>query len=109
MNSTRLSVGDFGNGVERLHETLQQQGLTISPGEQKRKFFGPTTREAVGKFQVERGLERTCDVCEKTAAELALAARSTSAAGGAAELHATAGDDRSPVETGNAAPGSSGS
>jgi hypothetical protein len=72
MNGPRLRVGDFGDEVARLHESLQASGLTISPEEQKRKFFGPTTREALGKFQGAMGIDATGDVSEATASKLQL-------------------------------------
>jgi hypothetical protein len=72
MNGPRLRVGDFGEEVARLQESLQERGLTFSPEEQKRKFFGPTTREAVGKFQAATGIDPTYDVCEATANKLQL-------------------------------------
>jgi hypothetical protein len=72
MSGPRLRVGDFGDEVARLQESLQERGLTLSPDEQKRKFFGPTTREAVGKFQAASGIDPTYDVCEATAHKLQL-------------------------------------
>jgi peptidoglycan hydrolase-like protein with peptidoglycan-binding domain len=70
MESGKLSIGDFGDDVTRLHETLNSQGLEASPEEVKRKFFGPSTREAVGEFQKANGIDPTGEICNKTAALL---------------------------------------
>jgi peptidoglycan hydrolase-like protein with peptidoglycan-binding domain len=70
MEFGKLSIGDFGDDVARLHKTLTSQGFEASPEEVKRKFFGPSTREAVGKFQKAQGIDPSCEVCEKTAAML---------------------------------------
>ena len=69
----RLGTGDFGPDVARVHDALAQRGLEVSPDERKRNFFGPTTRAAVGKFQAEHGIAPTCEVCDSTAARLAMA------------------------------------
>src|SRR6266567_3289763 len=51
MELSRLRVGDSGDIVARLHEVLALQGVEVSPEERKRRFFGPSTREAVREFQ----------------------------------------------------------
>lgn len=71
MEVPRLRVGDSGDEVARLHEMLKLQGVEVSPEEQKRKFFGPATREAVGEFQKAHGIDPSCEFCEETAALLA--------------------------------------
>src|SRR5262245_51036794 len=70
MNGEKLSVGDSGDQVSRLHGNLKSHGLEISNEEIKRKFFGPSTRDAVGEFQKSQGIDPSCEVCEKTAAML---------------------------------------
>lgn len=67
MKPIRLDVGDIGEEVTRLHETLKKNGFEISPEEMKRKFFGPSTREAVQKCQKKHGLSVTGCVDEETA------------------------------------------
>lgn len=71
MESGKLSIGDFGDEVARLHETLSHQGFTVSSEEVKRKFFGPSTRETVREFQKTHGIEPSCEVCQQTADILA--------------------------------------
>ncbi|OQY99736.1 MAG: hypothetical protein B6D35_08675 [Candidatus Brocadia sp. UTAMX2] len=70
MKPIRLDVGDIGDEVARLHENLKKNGFEISPEEVKRKFFGPSTREAVQKCQKKHGLSTTGCVDEQTAAML---------------------------------------
>ena len=70
MPKTKLGTGDFGEEVARVHDSLAKHGIDVSPEERKRNFFGPTTREAIGKFQAEHGIDPTCEVCEKTAEKL---------------------------------------
>jgi len=71
MESGKLSIGDFGDDVARLHERLALHGVEISAEESKRKFFGPSTREAVGEFQKVGGIDPSCEVCKQTAQLLA--------------------------------------
>jgi peptidoglycan hydrolase-like protein with peptidoglycan-binding domain len=70
MSSEKLNVGDFGDDVTHLHENLKKHGFDVSAEEVKRKFFGPTTREAVGEFQKVHGIDPSCEVCMATAARL---------------------------------------
>ena len=77
MVSTKLGTGDFGADVARVHEALARHGIEVSAEERKRNFFGPTTREAVGKFQAVHGMDPTCEVCESTATKLLSAAKPT--------------------------------
>jgi peptidoglycan hydrolase-like protein with peptidoglycan-binding domain len=70
MDSGKLTVGDCGDEVTRLHETLQTKGINVSVEEVKRKFFGPATREAVCECQKQHGLEATGEVDKLTAAVL---------------------------------------
>jgi peptidoglycan hydrolase-like protein with peptidoglycan-binding domain len=70
MSSKKLTVGDIGDDVTNLQENLKKHGFNVSSEEEKRKFFGPTTREAVGEFQKIHGIDPTCEVCMATAARL---------------------------------------
>jgi hypothetical protein len=70
MSTEKLNVGDFGDKIARLHATLKGQAFEISTEEIKRKFFGPSTREAVCESQKRYGLEVTGEVDEATAATL---------------------------------------
>src|SRR5262245_32075855 len=70
MDLRRLSVGDVGDDVARLHQKLKSHGFEVSPDEAKRKFFGPVTREAVRECQKRNGLEVTCEVDEPTRSAL---------------------------------------
>lgn len=71
MSSKKLTVGDIGDDVTHLQENLKKHGFNVSAEEEKRKFFGPTTREAVGEFQKVHGIDPSCEVCKQTAAFLA--------------------------------------
>ncbi|WP_442939227.1 peptidoglycan-binding domain-containing protein [Nostoc sp.] len=70
MKPLRLKTGDLGDDVARLHEQLALYGVDVSPEERKRKFFGPSTREAVRVFQRTHGLDPSGEVCNQTAALL---------------------------------------
>jgi peptidoglycan hydrolase-like protein with peptidoglycan-binding domain len=70
MSSKKLTVGDIGDDVTHLQENLKKHGFNVSTEEEKRKFFGPTTREAVGEFQKVHGIDPSCDVCMATATRL---------------------------------------
>jgi len=70
MELSRLRVGDSGEIVAQLHEVLAFHGVEVSPEERKRRFFGPSTRDAVREFQKQHGLEVTGEVDEATAAAL---------------------------------------
>lgn len=72
MGTDRLNVGDFGDDVARLQADLKKCGYKVSAEEIKRKFFGPTTREAVGEFQKAHSIEPSFEVCEATASLLAI-------------------------------------
>lgn len=67
MSTIRLDVGKFGEEVTRLHESLKRHSLQVSPEEEKRKFFGPSTGDAVREYQKEHGLKCTGVVDETTA------------------------------------------
>jgi SepF-like predicted cell division protein (DUF552 family)/predicted kinase len=71
MESLRLKIGDLGNDVASLHEQLALNGIEISAEESKRKFFGPSTRDAVREFQKKNGIDPSCEVCNQTAKLLA--------------------------------------
>jgi len=66
MELSQLRVGDSGDMVARLHEVLTLHGLEVSPEERKRRFFGPSTREAVRKFQRTHGIDPSGEVSEQT-------------------------------------------
>ena len=74
MPTTHIGVGDFGDDVAQLHESLAAHGFAVPEEERKRKFFGPTTRAAVVKFQTAGGLEPTGHVSGQTAEQLAIPA-----------------------------------
>jgi peptidoglycan hydrolase-like protein with peptidoglycan-binding domain len=70
MESGKPNIGDFGNEVAHLHQRLALHGVKISAEERKRKFFGPSTREAIGEFQKTHGIDPSCEICDRTAALL---------------------------------------
>ncbi|PTQ91460.1 PA14 domain-containing protein [Nitrosomonas nitrosa] len=70
MSFEKLNVGDFGAEVTLLQANLKKHGFKVSVEEEKRQFFGPTTREAVGEFQKAHGIDPSCEVCKQTAALL---------------------------------------
>lgn len=72
MNGMRLRVGDFGDEVASLHDRLKEYGLPISPDEQKRRFFGPSTRMAVSRFQATQGIDPTGEICACAVTNLAV-------------------------------------
>src|SRR5690349_8770377 len=74
MAGQKLTVGDIGDEVSRLHEDLKRSGFEVSPEEVKRKFFGPATRAAVAECQRCNQVEVTGHVDTATAAILAGAA-----------------------------------
>ncbi|MCI0721217.1 MAG: peptidoglycan-binding protein [Acidobacteria bacterium] len=67
MELPKLKVGDSGDEVARLQDRLEFHGVEVSPEERKRRFFGPSTREAISGFQKAHGIDPSCEVCEKTA------------------------------------------
>src|SRR6266567_5705864 len=73
MELSRLRVGDSGDIVARLHEVLTLQGVEVSPEERKRRFFGPSTREAVREFQQQHGMSVSGAVDEQTAKAMSAA------------------------------------
>jgi hypothetical protein len=79
MPSPPLAAGDIGGDVARLHENLKLHGLKVSPEEQRRKFFGPSTREAVTAFQKTRGVKATGEVGPTTVAAIDTAVPTTKA------------------------------
>src|SRR5438270_549400 len=70
MEIAKLKVGDSGDDVARLHETLARHGVEVSPEEQKRRLFGPSTRAAVADVQRSQGIESTGEVNKETAKAL---------------------------------------
>jgi peptidoglycan hydrolase-like protein with peptidoglycan-binding domain len=79
MELSRLRVGDSGDIVARLHEVLALQGVEVSPEERKRRFFGPSTREAVREFQQQHGLPVSGALDEQTASAMSAATASFNA------------------------------
>src|SRR6266567_8892175 len=73
MELSRQRVGDSGDMGARLHEVLALQGVEVSPEERKRRFFGPSTREAVREFQQQHGLPVSGAVDEHTVSALSAA------------------------------------
>jgi hypothetical protein len=67
MEVSRLRVGDSGDEVTRLHEKLKVRDVNVSPDEQRRKLFGPSTREAVREFQKTHGVDPSGEICAATA------------------------------------------
>ena len=46
----------------KLHAHLQSQGINVSAGEIKRKFYGPSTRSAIIELQKKNGLAATGEI-----------------------------------------------
>ena len=70
MPSERLDVGSVGDDVARLHKALEARGFAVSPDEAKRRFFGPSTRDALRDCQTCHGLNATGEVDDLTTALL---------------------------------------
>ena len=70
MPNTPLSLGSSGDDVARLHALLQQLGFNLPATETGQKTFGPTTQDAVRKFQQRNALPVTGTVDDATAAKL---------------------------------------
>ena len=70
MDLTRLSVGDSGSKIARVHEKLKSAGFTVPGDEVRRMFFGPATRGAIVKYQAEHGLAVTGIIDEPTTESL---------------------------------------
>lgn len=70
MELSKLSIGDSGDEVTRLHERLALHGVEVSPEEQKRKFFGPSTRAGVADVQKAQGIDSTGEVTREIASVL---------------------------------------
>src|SRR5260370_30040037 len=70
MGLTRLSVGDSGSKIARVHEKLKTAGFRVPGDETRRMFFGPATRAAVLKYQAVNGLAATGIIDEPTAESL---------------------------------------
>ena len=74
MSTAKLHVGEIGDAVARLHQTLAQHGLAVAPQELKRRFFGPSTRDAVIAFQKRNTLDASGAIDAPTAAAFSAAA-----------------------------------
>ncbi|WON73553.1 neuraminidase-like domain-containing protein [Nitrosospira sp. Is2] len=75
----KLTVGNVGDEVSRLHEDLQKQAFVVPPEEVKQKVFGPGTLEAVRKFQlansigIGQAISKTAAAAQSTAGAVPLA------------------------------------
>lgn len=67
---TLVRLGDRGNSVTLVQQSLMNQGIALRGGADG--FFGPVTLAAVKTFQGQRGLEATGDVNQTTAHLLGL-------------------------------------
>ena len=99
MSSGMLAVGDFGDDVGRLHDRLSRLGVKVSVEERKRRFFGPSTREAVGELQKTHGIDPSCEVCTETAALLGIQPGSATTVGVHPASSTTLGAARFSEET----------
>ena len=70
MPSERIGIGSVGEEVARLHEALEARGFAVSAEEAKRRFFGPSTRDALRDCQTCHGLNATGEVDDSTTALL---------------------------------------
>lgn len=70
MPDQQLAVGMFGAEVANLQHKLLQHGFDIPAAEIEREFFGPATREAVRRSQIQHGLTPTGVLDEPTAAAI---------------------------------------
>ena len=79
-----LSVGDAGEDVATVHKLLESHGVSVPAEEVARNFFGPGTREAVGEFQRNKGIQETREISAETANLLSSQPVTTSAIAGTA-------------------------
>ncbi len=70
MKKPQLTVGAFGDEVTELHERLRKDGFDLAPSELDRKFFGPSTREAIRQYQQKHRLAVTGVVDDQTRAAI---------------------------------------
>ena len=96
MPPERLDIGSVGEDVARLHKALEARGFVVSAEETKRRFFGPSTRDALRDCQTCHGLNATGEVDDPTTA--LLNATRPAAPAGAAFAPETAGPARVPAE-----------
>ena len=82
MANSPLAVGAYGDAVVRLQSFLIEQGYPISLSESKRRFFGPSTRQAVLRFQRENGLPPSGMIDAETARRMSVAMPPLSNPGG---------------------------
>jgi hypothetical protein len=95
MPSERLDIGSVGEDVARLHKALAARGFAVSAEEAKRRFFGPSTRDALRDCQTCHGLNATGEVDDPTTA--LLNATRPAAPAGAAFVREPAGPVRVPA------------
>ena len=96
MPSERLDIGSVGEDVARLHKALGARGFAVSAEEEKRRFFGPATRDALRDCQTCHGLNATGEVDDPTTA--LLNATRPVAPAGAVLTPETAGPVRVPAK-----------
>lgn len=70
-----LKYGDQGDAVNELHQALLERGLTVAPAELAAEQFGPTTLDAVTRFQRRERLAVDGIVGKRTMAALHRLAR----------------------------------
>jgi hypothetical protein len=88
MPNAPIAIGSYGASVARVQDLLRRHGFEPSASEVGRQFFGPTTRQAVQRFQQRNGLPVTGTADERTAALLDIGAgpRQAQAAAGPPEV-----------------------
>ncbi|MBO3751123.1 peptidoglycan-binding protein [Streptosporangiaceae bacterium NEAU-GS5] len=82
MPPERLDIGSVGEDVAWLHKALEARGFAVSAEEEKRRFFGPSTRDALRDCQTCHGLNATGEVDDPTTALLNATRRSGAVRGG---------------------------
>ena len=56
MNASGLGVGSYGEAVSQLQQGLRQGGYDIATAEIGRQFLGPSTRDAIMRYQRDHAL-----------------------------------------------------
>src|SRR4051794_18688874 len=102
MASERLTNGEMGEAVSRLHQALEREGYPISTNETRRNFPGPETRAGLLRCQAERGLACTGYFDEKTAAALGNSDSNADDLTASAPSEATQGPQTSPATSAGA-------
>ena len=113
MANSPLAVGAYGDAVVRLQSFLIEQGYPIPLSESKRRFFGPSTRQAVLRFQRENALPSSGMIDAETSKRMSAAVSPSSDLGrrpaapdpvgrthsGARNKVTLAGSERQPIGT----------